>query len=149
MIDGERPTPGGTGGALKPSDTAYHTETSEPMVYYICGGMRGYANFNFPAFYEAEKELEKMGHIGVNPARHDRELGFDETKGEVTQAYLRKAFAWDLAQVCESDGVVVLPGWHRSRGARAEVATAKSLGLPIYCIVHEDGEPHLREAHHE
>lgn len=119
------------------------------MNLYICGPMRGYDEFNFPNFFKAEKALEKMGHLPINPARHDKSLGFDERSGEVTQQYLRDALCWDLGQVCRSDGVVVLAGWHKSRGARAEVAAARAIGIPIFVLVHRVGEPpELREANH-
>ena len=115
-------------------------------TYYIAGPMRGHDEYNFPNFFKAEKILKALGHIGINPARHDKELGFDPT-GPVTQQYLRDAMAWDLGQVCRADGVVVLSGWHSSRGARAEVAAARAVGLPVFIIVHRTGEaPYLREA---
>lgn len=132
------------------SDNLPTTETgSKRMTLYICGPMRGYDDYNFPAFFKAEKALRAMGHVTVNPARHDKESGFDETTGEVTQQYLRDAMAWDLGQVCRADGVVVLSGWHKSYGARAEVAAARAVGLPVYIIVQRIGEPTtLREARH-
>ena len=119
------------------------------MVYYLAGPMRGCHEYNFPNFFKAEKALEKMGHVAINPARHDKNLGFDEKAGEVTQQYLRDAMAWDLGQVCRADGVVVLVGWRSSKGARAEVATARAIGLPVYILVSRAGEdPFLREAHY-
>lgn len=118
------------------------------MILYICGPMRGYDDFNFPAFFKAEKALTKLGHVSVNPARHDKELGFNEKEGTVTQQYLRDALAWDLGQVCRSDGVVILAGWHKSRGARAEVAAARAIGIPVFLLVNKLGTPELREAHY-
>ncbi len=117
-------------------------------TYYLAGPMRGYEAYNFKAFFAAETELKKMGHVPINPARHDREMGFNEKQDIATQAYLRNALAWDLGQVCRSDGVVVLAGWRKSRGARAEVATARALDLPIYIMVRKQGHIELREATH-
>ena len=116
------------------------------LVLYIAGPMRGYDDYNFPAFFKAEKILHKLGHVTVNPARHDKELGFNEKTDTADQEYLRTSMAWDLGQVCRSDGVVVLAGWHKSRGARAEVAAARAVGLPVFIIHHRDGVAHLREA---
>lgn len=118
------------------------------MNIYCAGPMRGIEDYNFKAFFAAEKALRDMGHVPINPARHDRELGFDEKVDIADQAYLRKALAWDLSQVCQSDGVVVLAGWRKSRGARAEVATARAIGLPIFIMVRKGGHIELREATH-
>ena len=38
---------------------------------YIAGPMRGYPEFNFPAFYAAEERLRARGHAVFNPARRD------------------------------------------------------------------------------
>lgn len=118
------------------------------MNLYLAGPMRGYEEFNFPAFFEAEQRLQKLGHVAVNPARHDKDLGFDPTAGSVTQQYLRDALAWDLGQVCRADGIVVLPGWRKSRGARAEVATARAIGIPIFILSARNKEPLLVQAHY-
>lgn len=132
----ERPT----GSAVQPIDRT--------MVLYIAGPMRGYDDYNFPAFFKAEAALEMLGHMPVNPARRDQAAGFDEKSPVVSQQFIRTALAWDLGQVCRSDGVVILAGWHSSRGARAEVATARAIGIPIYILVHRAGDVELREAHH-
>lgn len=119
------------------------------MNLYIAGPMSGYDHFNFPAFFKAERALKKLGHLPINPARHDKEAyGFDEDSGTVTQEYLRNAMAWDLAQVCRSDGVVVLSGWHKSRGARAEVAAARAIDIPVFILVEKAGTISLSEAHY-
>lgn len=45
---------------------------------------------------------------------------------------LREALGWDLAWIAEhADAVAVLPGWEDSKGAKAEVATAHALGIPV------------------
>jgi hypothetical protein len=120
----------------------------EAMTLYIAGPMTAMDNYNFPNFFKAERALVKMGHVPINPARHDKEVGFDETKDVVTQEYLRTVMAWDLGQVCRADGVVVLSGWHKSRGARAEVAAARAVRIPVYILARKGDEIYLREATH-
>lgn len=109
---------------------------------YIAGPMRGIPEFNFPRFDWAELVLTTAGHATVSPAQHDREEGFDpagmdgnEDLGELGFD-LKAALGWDLEQVANADGVAVLDGWERSSGARAEVATAHALGIPV-ATVHE------------
>src|SRR5690554_454242 len=99
--------------------------------------MRGRPEWNFPAFTAAAERLRAAGHDVVSPAEHDLEMGFDPTGMTGHEDLsdlgfdLRKALAWDLEQVSESDGVFLLPGWEQSAGARAEHALAVALGLLV------------------
>lgn len=112
------------------------------MKVYLCGPMRSYPEFNFPAFMDAAGRLEKAGHQVFNPAERDLRGGFDPsgTKGTDDELAglnfdLRAALAADLAWICaEADAVVALTGWEKSRGACAEVAVARALGLPVYGV---------------
>lgn len=100
---------------------------------YICGPMRGYPQFNFPAFFEAEEFLTVLGYTCFNPARHDVESGID-----LDPSYsFRDAFKWDFVKVTESDWVCVLDGSLKSRGATAEIEVARLCGIPTheYCRV--------------
>lgn len=106
--------------------------------------MRGIPEFNFPAFMEAAEELRSMGHTVFNPAERDIEIGFTgrDAEGNLLTGNedlaelgfsLRDALAADLAYICkEAEGVVFLPGWSASSGARAERSTASALGLPTW-----------------
>lgn len=91
------------------------------MRVYIAGGMTGYPQFNWPAFYEAEAILEALGHEVRNPAR----MGHIEGGDWIT--YLKR----DLLNVLEVDALCVLPGWDTSKGARLEVHVALELGLRV------------------
>lgn len=111
------------------------------MKVYVAGPMRGYPEFNFPAFYAAANKLRDEGHVVFNPAERDNQThGADISKGNATgdeeQAAkehgfnLREALGADLAWICaEADAVYMLVGWENSKGARAEKATAEALGL--------------------
>jgi hypothetical protein len=100
--------------------------------------MRGIAEFNFPAFDRAAEELRAAGYDCFNPADNDRLVGFDGAGWtgfeslEERSFDLRGAMATDLEFIArEADAVCVLPGWEGSMGARAEVAVAHALGLPV------------------
>lgn len=113
------------------------------MRIYLAGPMRNIAHFNFPAFHSAAANLRAEGHQVFNPAERDIEHhGVDISKGNINgceeQAAkehgfnLREALKDDLEFIClHADAVAVLPGWENSKGAQAEVATAKALGLAI------------------
>ena len=109
---------------------------------YISGPMRGIKNFNFPAFHAAEKILKGLGFETFNPARRDEEkygpaVGQSETgdladMASVTGFNLREALAADCDWIAkEATAIVVLPGWEKSKGAQAEVALGRAIGLDI------------------
>lgn len=107
---------------------------------YIAGAMRRHPEFNFPAFFAAEETLRAEGaEVGLNPARYDvEEMGFDH-RGKTGHEDLsllgfdlRHSLGQDMAFITSTaKWICVLPGWEKSSGASAEVATAKALGLPV------------------
>lgn len=100
--------------------------------------MRGYAEYNFPAFEKAEHELQDRGFIVISPHRLDLEQGFD-VNSEVTPDTLKAIVRRDVNAILEVDGLVLLEGWEKSTGARAEKALADWLQKPSYlfpCMTH-------------
>jgi hypothetical protein len=95
------------------------------MRLYIAGPMTGYPEFNYPAFYAAERALKALGYDTLNPARIDGREGCKEWLDFMRASLL------DLA-AC--DGIAALPGWQDSRGAALEVYIAQSLGLPVQSL---------------
>lgn len=99
--------------------------------------MRGYSQFNFPAFHEAARYLRSIGYTVVSPAEHDEEAGFDfsEATGHEDLAALgfdlKEALMWDLGAVARCDAIFLLSGWEDSSGARAEFALAEALGKEV------------------
>jgi len=100
--------------------------------------MTGLPEFNFPAFDKAAAEYRARGFTVINPAEHDRENGLDVTgmtgdPAELEGLFdLKEALLWDLQQVADADGIVLLEGWEKSSGARAELALAAALGKTAY-----------------
>lgn len=117
---------------------------------YLAGPMRGIPEFNFPAFTRAAAALRAQGVEVFDPAANDLNAGFDPTgmtgREDLSDAgfSLRQALAVDLAWIAEcAEQVVVLPGWEQSRGAQAETATARALGVPIYTYTETPAGPSI------
>lgn len=86
-------------------------------------------DLNFPAFFEAEKELTGQGYSVFNPAAHDLEKWGDLESVKKNCNY-RECLEVDLQFICrEAEVIAFLPGWEQSKGCLAEWATAKALGL--------------------
>lgn len=90
---------------------------------YLSGPMTGLPKFNFPAFHEAAKELRNMGFEVFNPAE-----SFNSVTNLPWTTYMRA----DVEAILDCDLVVCLPKWETAVGARVEVITALSIGLPVY-----------------
>ena len=107
-------------------------------VIYIAGPMSGYENWNFPAFFEAEKQLKELGYEVINPAHNDgatieaalQSAGDPSNPRNPWAYYMRR----DLPHVLSADSLCVLPGWQNSKGASLEVHVAEAIGLPLYIL---------------
>ena len=95
------------------------------MRLYVAGPMTGLPEFNYPAFRTAGALLREVGHEPLNPI--DAE-DHNPTPGtpQAWDWYMRHA----LRMVVAAEGLALLEGWHRSRGARLEVHVATSLEMP-------------------
>lgn len=106
------------------------------MKVYLAGPMRGYPEFNFPAFHDATKALREQGYTVFSPAENDINAGFDPEGDLDQEGYsLAEALEDDLVYIIrEAEAVVCLEGWRESRGAIAEVHTAFCLDVPVWEI---------------
>jgi len=97
----------------------------KPKRIYISGPMSGLPEHNFPAFFAAEERLKQAGFQPLNPARN---FGGD-TERERSEYILA-----DLELLLQCDGLAMLPGWGKSRGAKLEYLLAWELRLPVLDI---------------
>lgn len=113
-------------------------------TYYLAGPMRGYPMFNFPLFLMAGRILTARGLTILSPAEKDMEAGFDPSRPIEGQKFdIHASFRWDFDAVVKSDGIILLPGWENSTGAKAERVVAQLCGRPAYEL---DKDFNLREA---
>ena len=90
-------------------------------LIYISGPMTGLPELNFPAFHSAARVLRKRGHAVVNPA----ELN---TAPDTAWAECMRV---DIKALLGCDGIVLLPGYGRSKGASLELLIAQALDMQI------------------
>jgi Domain of unknown function (DUF4406) len=107
------------------------------ITWYLAGPMRGLPKLNYPQFIEAAKVLREWGYTIVSPAEidsptiqadaltcvagEDRATYGGETPGQI--------LARDVVIVSDQvGGVIFLPNWWHSRGAKLEAHVALDNG---------------------
>lgn len=107
---------------------------------YIAGPMRGYPEFNFPAFKAAEARVRwsidsggEQIHV-FNPATMDEEADGVDTKNMTGNEHISNMeviIRRDMEAVLEVDAIYMMSGWEASLGARAEHALALWRGIKV------------------
>lgn len=99
---------------------------------YIAGPMSGVPHFNIPLFKLAAEDLRARGYEVVSPAELDspkmQELALASTDGDLKSLEDSTGETWgdvlarDVKLISDGGitGIIFLPGWHKSRGARLE-----------------------------
>lgn len=125
--------------------TAVHTSL---RTVYLAGPMRGYEDFNFPAFEAAASWLKSQGFDVFSPSARDlsdpdhpsnEEWREEDATFQTAPFTLAQYMAYDLKEVCSRDAVVCLPGWEESQGARLECMVSVEVNHPVFEITWEDG----------
>jgi hypothetical protein len=114
------------------------------MRLYIAGPMTGIPQFNYPAFEAMARSLRRADYDVVSPAEmddpatqaaalasHDGAPGTGSANGETWGDFLAR----DVKLIADDgiEGIVVLPGWANSRGARLETFVGRALcGIRVY-----------------
>lgn len=118
---------------------------------YVGGPMRGYPEYNFPAFDAARDSLHQRGWDIISPADMDRAHGLDP-KDPATEAIVnawtrddwKRVIARDVESILSldperGDALALLPGWEKSTGAVAEFFLARWCGLAVIDV---EGNPY-------
>lgn len=112
------------------------------MRLYVAGPMSGIPHFNIPLFDRVTADLRRMGHTVTNPAEEDpppvREAALASKHGDPadllpTGSTHGDLLARDVKLIADGiDGIVLLAGWEKSKGARLEAFVALTYGKPVY-----------------
>lgn len=107
------------------------------LKIYVSGPIAGRPEANRAEFESAADLVRWAGadpllphdihpdHLGTCPP--DPIVGGD---GHTWPCHLR----YDVAEMVKCDGVVMLPGWERSHGARLEHTVAAATGIPVHYL---------------
>jgi hypothetical protein len=104
---------------------------ARPVMLYLAGPMSGYVDYNFPLFHRVANLLRSQGYKVNNPADKETLDGTDLPDPEKVPTRA-EAMKMDIPLVVECDGIVLLPCWKDSVGARFEAIMATQCGMDIY-----------------
>lgn len=108
------------------------------MKIYIAGPVFGYPNNNREAFEAAVLEIHDAwgyGVVTVNPLDippHEHPGTTCPTTYPAGSHDAACEMRSDLEALLDCDAIYLLKGWEHSRGANAEFAVAKALGMTFY-----------------
>lgn len=111
------------------------------MRLYLSGPMSNVPGFNIPAFETATANLRALGYEVLSPPELDAEAGLDvgimlaSPDGKpVPGATWGDCLARDVKIIADGDvdGIVLLPNWWKSKGARLEIFVGMLNRVKIY-----------------
>jgi hypothetical protein len=113
------------------------------IKWYLAGPMTGIPQFNYPAFYSAADRLRKIGLNVYSPAEMDDPTtvaaalaspdGSADDYDSEGKGTWGEFLARDVLLIAdELGGIILLPGWEKSKGARLEAFVAINLDYPAY-----------------
>lgn len=97
--------------------------------YYLSGPMTGYPEYNFPVFKEVTVTLRKSGLQIVSPHEIDEP---DKSEFATEQEFWAECIRLDMLEMENCSGIIMLPGWPQSRGAREEIKFAFERNWPVW-----------------
>ena len=116
--------------------------------YYLAGPMSGIPQFNYPAFHRIAGKLREMGYTIQSPAELDtpeqQEAAMASKDGAVGTLVNATGITWgdtlakDVKLVSDVvDGIIAMPTWYKSRGARLEIFVATLCKKPVWVYSEE------------
>ncbi|MDG4795044.1 DUF4406 domain-containing protein [Micromonospora sp. WMMD1082] len=127
--------PSGNSGGAAASLTESHDPAAAPTTVYLAGPMTGYPDFNRQGFAVAARYALAHDWKVRSPQDTDPTHTGPCPDGErQTTAGSHPHPCWvraSLRKMLDCDGVLLLPGWQQSAGARLERAVAEGCAMPI------------------
>jgi hypothetical protein len=105
------------------------------MKLYISSQMSGLPDFNYPAFFEVEKQLIKQGHEIINPARIGEDL-----REIIPNPSRRDYLTSDIMELMECQGIVFFGNWYFSAGCRLELHLVMEFDMKLFFWNKEKGQ---------
>lgn len=111
------------------------------MLYYLAGPMSGHPDFNYKAFEDAVWRLRRSGIQVISP--HEINAGLHDLSQKESRAQRNVFLKNNISALMIYNGVLLLPGWEKSKGVEIELRIAKAFGMHIlsltddYCIQDE------------
>jgi len=111
---------------------------------YLAGPMSGLPQFNFPAFFAAAEQLRAAGFEVVSPAEIDHEedkgAALTSTDGDPSNRVAMNNKTWgdflarDVKLLADTgiQGIVFLPNWQTSKGAKLEAFVGLLQGFKFW-----------------
>jgi dTMP kinase len=96
------------------------------MLLYTAGAYRGDVDANIARARAVAMRCYEKGHDVICP--HLQTAKMDEETGLPDDFWLNTTM--NLLRRC--DAIVLVPGWENSEGTKAEIAYAKSVGMPVF-----------------
>lgn len=124
------------------------------MKLYIAGPMTGVPYWNVPLFERVAAALREKGTECIVPIELDGSTYRDFCLADPTgRGKIQDGRTWgdflarDVKCIAdEVDGVVMLPDWYQSKGARLEVFVAIQTKKALWDVVLEEGNVYLSRA---
>jgi nucleoside 2-deoxyribosyltransferase len=120
------------------------TFNKTPTRVYLAGPMRGYPDYNYPAFHKAAEWLRSEGFIVWSPAEHEPPKPTHADPAWAETLWMRSIIREDLDALMGCDTIALLPNWEKSIGASVEWAVAYWAKLNMYELVDTGSDYSLR-----
>ena len=98
------------------------------LTYYVSGPMSGIKDYNYPAFQLAAQMLREQNIKIESPHELPRPAKWDDMEPEALWTHMMNLC---MDQIDRCQGIIMLPGWPQSRGAKRELIKCIERNFPF------------------